>query len=130
MTDEAGDRITVRETYACGAMPQYEGKVFAPEGERLAGWDRALEAVCGDTVYEARYARVRLLGDVNGDGAVNTRDLAMLRQYTVGILALDADALEAGNVYRDFAADGGALVNTRDVALLQQYIVGCIASLN
>lgn len=53
-------------------------------------------------------------GDLNGDGAINNRDLALLQQY---INHWDVQVDEA-------AADtnGDGTINNRDLALLQQYI--------
>lgn len=55
-------------------------------------------------------------GDVSGDGAVNSRDLALLQQYTA-----DWD-VTIDEVAADVNASGS--INARDVALLQQYIAG------
>ena len=60
----------------------------------------------GDIVY----------GDVNGDGQVNVRDVALLQQYVAG---WDVTVNEAA---ADANGDGG--VNVRDVARLQQYVAG------
>ena len=65
-------------------------------------------------------------GDVNGDGEVNTRDVAMVRQYVVGKLELNSAQLYYANAYADTNADGSVKINTRDVAMLQQYVVGSI----
>ena len=65
-------------------------------------------------------------GDVNGDGVVNTRDLAILRQYVVGKIELTDAQLYYANFYKDTELDGAPKINTRDIALLQQFIVGII----
>lgn len=62
-------------------------------------------------------------GDVSGDGVVNTRDLAMIRQYVVGKIELSDMQLYYANFYEDYDQEGKPKVNTRDIALLQQYIV-------
>ena len=62
------------------------------------------------------YATSLILGDANGDGAVNARDAAVLQQFVaawdVTLKVLSADA------------NGDGFVNARDVALLQQYVAG------
>ncbi len=60
-------------------------------------------------------------GDVSGDGAVNSRDLALLQQYTA-----DWD-VTIDEVAADVNASGS--INARDVAILQQYVAGWDVSL-
>ena len=63
-------------------------------------------SAAGTTVY----------GDVNGDGKVNNRDLAVLQQHLNGHeTTID---LEAADVTHDDK------VNNRDLGLLQQYLNG------
>ena len=55
-------------------------------------------------------------GDINGDGDVNNRDLALIQQYINGWgVTIHEDAADVNN-------DGD--INNRDQALLQQYING------
>ena len=53
-------------------------------------------------------------GDLNGDGAINNRDMALMQQY---INKWDVQIDEAA---ADVNKDGS--INNRDLALLQQYI--------
>lgn len=55
-----------------------------------------------------------LYGDLNGDGAINNRDLALIQQH-INKWDVSIDAVAA-----DVTADGA--INNRDLALLQQYI--------
>lgn len=59
-----------------------------------------------------------LLGDVNGDGDVNMKDVTGLYQYVQGITSLDDAALKRANVisYDD--------INMKDVTRLYQYVQG------
>ena len=128
MTDVSGGVRTVVETYRYEDVPSYGGSIFAPADRRFIGWDREVVAVAGDATYTACYAGILVLGDLTGDGLVNTRDLALLRLYLVGKTSLSANQLLAADVYRDSAAGDTVCVNTRDAALLQQYIVGYIST--
>ena len=57
---------------------------------------------------------VTLLGDVNGDGKVNNRDLGLLQQYLADfVVTINADACDV---------NGDGRVNNRDLGLLQQYL--------
>ncbi len=74
------------------------------------------------TVYEdaekVDSAVVIISGDINGDGYINNKDVAMLSRYLVGKEDLSAYAIAAADVN----ADG--TVNNRDAALLARYLVG------
>ncbi|MBQ8400021.1 MAG: hypothetical protein IJX08_08690, partial [Clostridia bacterium] len=81
-----------------------------------------------DDLIESDFQEVNIYdtGDLNGDGKVNTRDLAMLRQYVVGMIVLDDAQLAYANVYKDFDENNKPKVNTRDIGILQQFIVGLV----
>lgn len=59
---------------------------------------------------------VVILGDANGDGKVNNRDLGLLQQY------LNSWGTEIDTTVMDVTNDGR--VNNRDLGLLQQYLNG------
>ena len=61
-----------------------------------------------------------LLGDANGDGTVNTRDVLTIRKYIVGII--DEEDIDKTNA--DVNGDGK--VNIQDVHLIRQYLAGII----
>ena len=58
------------------------------------------------------------LGDVNGDGSINTRDARLLLRYIAGLVEKEELMLAAA----DFNGDGQ--INTRDARLLLRYIAG------
>ena len=62
-----------------------------------------------------KVADARLLGDVNGDGAVTTSDSAALLAVSAEMTALSADAEASADV------NGDGEVNTSDAALILQY---------
>ena len=85
-------------------------------------------SLSSEDLIESDFQKVKIydVGDLNGDGKVNTRDLAMLRQYVVGMIMLDDAQLVYANIYKDFDANNNPKVNTRDIGILQQYIVGLV----
>lgn len=75
----------------------------------------AMSLLLGVTVVASTATAADVLyGDINSDGAVNNRDLALLQQY-INKWDVTIDVVAA-----DVTADGA--VNNRDLALLQQYI--------
>ena len=56
-----------------------------------------------------------LLGDVNGDGKVNSRDAMLVLQYSAKITTLAEDQLVRGDVNKDNK------VNSRDAMRILQY---------
>lgn len=67
-------------------------------------------------------ASMGLVGDVNGDGAVNSIDFGYMRMYLLGMISdlPAADDLLAGDV------TGDGLINSIDFAYLRKYLLGTI----
>ncbi len=127
---ENGDLVKITETYKYNDIPSYNGTLFAPLGKSFGAWDKDVTAVTRDVTYTAVYGEPNaIVGDINGDGIVNTRDLAMLKQYVVGKITLTETQIARCNVFEDYNSDGSVKINTRDIAVLQQYIVGSIDTL-
>jgi hypothetical protein len=80
---------------------------------RLANFLVCTDVVEGDDPVDPGEP-VTVYGDVNGDGKVNNRDLALLQQY-LNNWDIEID-LEAADVTHDDK------MNNRDLALLQQYL--------
>lgn len=62
--------------------------------------------------------RAYILGDVNGDGAIDTRDITRLRRYFAGVVELSETQLKAADVNQD------GRVDTRDITRLRRYFAG------
>ena len=113
-----GDRYTaaiptVGHTYtdACDADCNGCGATRTPPHQYADPYDADCD-LCGTT----REVKPMTIGDVNGDGNVNVRDLGLLQQHLNG---WDVSiSLEAANV------NGVSGVNVRDYGLLQQYLNG------
>lgn len=71
-------------------------------------------------IVNAKY----ILGDVNGDGLVNSDDAVLVLQYVVGLVNAEDDGinLAAGDVN---SADG---INSDDAVLILQLVVGIVGS--
>ena len=92
---------------ACGATREASNHIYDDEYDADCN-------VCG-AIREVPEKPVDLLyGDLNGDGTINNRDLALLQQY-INKWAVEIDT-DAADVNKD------GTVNNRDLALLQQYI--------
>ena len=61
-----------------------------------------------------------LLGDVNGDGQINTRDAKLIMQYELGLIDESKVNLTAADV------NGDGQINTRDAKLIMQLELGLI----
>lgn len=75
-------------------------------------------AVVSDVVFTAQFKRTLILGDVNGDGSVNSIDAALILKHAGG-LDVSLDYLAA-----DVNGDGS--VNSIDAALILKYAGGMI----
>lgn len=117
--DEEG-RIVLSGGEIAGEIKSYFGdprsvKAYDFAGNELSATDTAASGatfVAGDSDTEISAV---LYGDVNGDGSVSTRDIAMTMNSIVG----SADIFEpAADVTRD------GRINAKDVALMMQYAAG------
>ena len=75
-----------------------------------------LASVLGTHMMAQAYANMQVIGDANGDGRINNRDLASLQQY-INKWDVTVDETNAD-------VNGDLQVNNKDVALLQQSING------
>jgi len=80
------------------------------------------DVISPETVYPDAEQSTLILGDVDGDGKVNSDDYAYMRQYLLGIIEQfpNPDGLRAGDV------DGDGNIDSDDYAYLRRWIVGMI----
>lgn len=81
--------------------------------------------VCGTGMYKGSVSvefsmigKAQALGDINGDGAINVTDIAMVAAHIKGIKALDENAVKVADVNKDDA------VNVTDIAMIAAHIKG------
>ena len=95
----------------------------APEAIATKDANGALSPITKPTVTDDPYGGYAL-GDVNGDGKINTRDAVMILKYSARLIGLD----ETQQMRADTNGDGK--INTRDVVLVLKYSAGIITSFN
>lgn len=119
---------------ALKAMIQRADEIVASKGSYVASTIEGLEAVLANAkaVYDndnanqsavdeaiqtltQKVVEARLLGDVDGNGAVTTSDSVSLLRYTAEISELDAVSEQSADVNKD------GTVDTKDAALILQY---------
>ena len=105
-----GDEVTVP---AVNGRPADNGRDYV-----FAGWDQTVTNCTGNVIYTAIYKYAYILGDLDGDGDVNTTDLATMKLFLAGLSELSDTGLVAG----DFNKDGA--VNTTDLASLKLLLAG------
>ncbi|RCX14835.1 endo-1,4-beta-xylanase [Anaerobacterium chartisolvens] len=66
-----------------------------------------------------------LVGDLNGDGSVNTTDYALMKMYLIG--SIDDFPVENDLAAGDLNGDG--VINSVDFAVFKQYLLGLITKL-
>lgn len=95
----------------------------APKAIATKDANGALSPITKPTVTDDPYGGYAL-GDVNGDGKINTRDAVMILKYSARLIGLD----ETQQMRADTNGDGK--INTRDVVLVLKYSAGIITSFN
>lgn len=119
---------------ALGAMIQRANEILESESSYVASTIEGLEAVLAEAeaVYNSDNAtqsqvdeavetltesvvKARLIGDVDGNGTVNTSDGTSLLQYAAEMSDLDATSAKSADV------NGDGVANTKDATLILQY---------
>ena len=95
----------------------------APKAIATKDANGALSPITKPNVTDDPYGGYEL-GDVNGDGKINTRDAVMILKYSARLIGLD----ETQQMRADTNGDGK--INTRDVVLVLKYSAGIITSFN
>ncbi|MCD7769155.1 MAG: dockerin type I domain-containing protein, partial [Oscillospiraceae bacterium] len=111
-----GNTYTGDETDALGHS--YVSEITKEATESEAGVITYTCTNCGASYTENYYLYV--LGDVNDDGKVNTRDIILVSQYLAGLVELSIQ--DAADV------NGDGKINTRDLILISQYVAGLVTS--
>ena len=98
-------------TYTCACGDSYVGDEVSATGEHTYDDDKDADCnVCG----AEREIETVLLGDVDGNGRINNRDLGRLQQYiNEWDVTVNTDACDM---------DENGRINNRDLGRLQQYI--------
>ena len=83
-------------------IPEFEGCVLVPDDSYINNTLKVELYETPEITVTIRYERNVLLGDVNGDGAVNAMDINALCRYLVGMktpfIAFNADVNSDGSV--------------------------------
>lgn len=67
-------------------------------------------------IVDAKY----ILGDVNKDGVVNSKDAVLFNQYLAKIANMDSTALAAADINKD------GVVNSKDIVIMNQFLAKII----
>ena len=109
--------VCVQERHFCkGEHSLTDWYVAVPSTSTEKGEQRRHCEECD--YYEPKESN--LLGDVNGDGQINTRDAKLIMQYELGLVDESKLDLLAADV------NGDGAINTRDAKLIMQYELGII----
>ena len=104
--------VPTRDGYDFGGWIDREGNFYTAE---------TIYNVVGDTFLIAVWTpKEYLLGDVNGDGVVDTTDAKLVMQYDLGLIGANDLILAAGDV------NGDGAVDTTDAKLIMQLDLGLI----
>ncbi len=73
---------------------------------------------CGETYTDVIPPLEPMIGDVNGDGALNVKDLTLLKKYVAGSVSADDVVLVNCDI------DGDEAIGIKDIAALRKLIAG------
>ena len=118
LTNETIDTVVVEEgkDVEFPAAPEHEGYEFK-------GWDKDGKNITEDTTITAQYEKIEaeiLIGDVDGNGKVDTFDAVVVLKYAAEMIQLDDNQLKAADTNKD------GTVNTFDAVLILKYAADMI----
>lgn len=61
-----------------------------------------------------------IMGDVNGDGVINSKDAVIFNQHLAGIEMMDSSVLDAADINKDNA------INSKDIVAMNQFLAGLV----
>ena len=119
--DKANEILNSKDSYTASSLEGLEEAKAA--AQVVYDNENATQDEIGETLKKliAEILEVRLLGDVNLNGVVDTEDAAQVLKYNVELEELSEEQLDAADVNKDAAADSS------DARLILQYAAEKIA---
>lgn len=119
--DKANEILNSKDSYTASSLEGLEEAKAA--AQVVYDNENATQDEIGETLKKliAEILEVRLLGDVNLNGVVDTEDAAQVLKYNVELEELSEEQLDAADVNKDAAADSS------DAGLILQYAAEKIA---
>lgn len=120
---ETSTLATVEFTVNANATGSTDVKVAVAQ---VANSDSALadestiEAAAGTVTVDT--ATKVLYGDVDSNGAVESKDVTMVNKYVAGLITLTETQLQAADV------DGNGSIESKDATLISKYVAGLIST--
>ncbi len=115
------DRFGITESVPTVYFPEGHDQTLhgyvAPTADKDGYSGDTVCRVCGKVFERGKTIPALLLGDVNGDGLINSTDARLVLQYTVKKISAAALDLAVADV------NGDSLVNSTDARLILQYTV-------
>ena len=90
------------------------------EGWAFECWSEDFSCITDNLDVYAVYSKSILLGDVNGNGNINTADAVLILKYAAEMVVLDCTSFTAADVNHDDK------VNTSDAVMILRYAAGII----
>ena len=115
---ETEDGFTASAIFTCAVCDEeqeIEATVTSEEVDGKIIYTATIE-LDGETYTDTKEVDATILGDANGDGSFNARDIALMQRYVAG-WEVEID-LKAADI------NGDGKVNARDIALAQRLLAG------
>ena len=95
-----------------------EWKLVKEPTSSREGEEKQFCTLCGEELASRAVDRLHLIGDVDGNGKVNTMDYVLVKRHVMKSLTLDDERLKRADI------NGDGRINIADYTLLKRMVLG------
>jgi hypothetical protein len=113
-------QTTVQEIKSDMENPQFSIKIYNVSGQEISNTTIIGTGLTVKVYYQNQEINnylTRISGDLNGDGKINSTDIAFLRSHILRIKSVNGEYLKAADINND------GKINSTDIALIRSHIL-------
>ena len=119
LEENSGNGIICTLTFKINELEQQDHNYYFIQGT-CVGFTESANEINNNNIYckDGFIKVLPAIGDINNDGAINAKDITLLRRYIAGGYNVNIENVSIADINNDGAA------NAKDITLLRRYIAG------